>query len=63
MTKKTEYKCDLCRVTREINELRGIHFTGSSFDFKHSIDCNTHICQKCIDRLLVLDNLEKAKSP
>jgi uncharacterized protein YlaI len=53
--KTVTYKCNLCQDTKEVKDIRGIYFAGNTFEFRPIYDCNTHLCQECIDRIVTLN--------
>lgn len=55
--KETLYKCDLCGSIEEPEDLYGIYFNHEHFEHRDPAVCNTHICCKCINKIIQLHDL------
>lgn len=58
MTKKIEYVCNICRSTYNPEIIYGIYFNSKYFTlYKYTDlqfkDCETHICERCLNQLII----------
>jgi hypothetical protein len=43
-----KYKCNLCREPFAAEELHGLHWTHKGWVKKPTLDCENHICNRCL---------------
>ena len=52
MTKRIDFRCDLCREYAQASEVHGIYWIKvNSMELRGAHECNTHICVKCWEGL------------
>ena len=49
MSQKTIYTCNVCKDERDVEDLRGVHFTTQGrFEERNPKETHTHICKWCV---------------